>query len=68
MNELHVQGISVSVIVTSRTILNDIIQMHREIADCKEKEEAKKKELADLEEMHKNKLEELEAVKVIMLV
>ena len=51
----------------SRTILNDLIQMQREIVDCKENEEAKKKELVELEEAHKNKLEELEAVKVIML-
>lgn len=64
---LRVQGISVCVIVLNRTILNDLIQMQREIVDCKDKEEAKKKELVELEEAHKNKLEELEAVKVIML-
>lgn len=52
--------------VERRTILNDLIQMQQEIVDCKEKEEAKKKELADLEVMHKSKLEELEAVKVIL--
>ena len=52
--------------VESRTILNDLIQMQQEIVDCKEKEEAKKKELADLEVTHKSKLEELEAVKVTL--
>lgn len=58
--------VSTGVSVESRTILNDLIQMQREIVDCKEKEEAKKKELADLEVMHKSKLEELEAVKVLV--
>ena len=58
--------VSTGVSVESRTILNDLIQMQQEIVDCKEKEEAKKKELADLEVMHKSKLEELEAVKVIL--
>ena len=57
--------VSARVIVESRTILNDLIQMQREIVDCKEKEEAKKKELADLEVAHKSKLEELETVKAI---
>ena len=57
--------VSTGVSVESRTILNDLIQMQQEIVDCKEKEEAKKKELADLEVMHKSKLEELEAVKVL---
>lgn len=52
--------------VESRTILNDLIQMQQEIVDCKEKEEAKKKELVDLEVTHKSKLEELEAVKVLV--
>lgn len=58
--------VSTGVSVESRTILNDLIQMQQEIIDCKEKEEAKKKELADLEVMHKSKLEELEAVKVLV--
>ena len=58
--------VSTGVSVESRTILNDLIQMQQEIVDCKEKEEAKKKELADLEVMHKSKLEELEAVKVLV--
>ena len=58
--------VSTGVSVESRTILNDLIQMQREIVDCKEKEEAKKKELADLEVTHKSKLEELEAVKVLV--
>lgn len=58
--------VSTGVSVERRTILNDLIQMQQEIVDCKEKEEAKKKELADLEVMHKSKLEELEAVKVIL--
>ena len=58
--------VSTGVSVESRTILNDLIQMQQEIVDCKEKEEAKKKELADLEVMHKSKLEELEAVKVFV--
>ena len=40
--------------------------MQQEIVDCKEKEEAKKKELVDLEVTHKSKLEELEAVKVLV--
>lgn len=52
--------------VERRTILNDLIQMQQEIVDCKEKEEAKKKELTDLEVAHKSKLEELEAVKVLV--
>ena len=52
--------------VERRTILNDLIQMQQEIVDCKEKEEAKKKELADLEVAHKSKLEELEAMKVFV--
>lgn len=42
--------------VESRTILNDLIQMQREIVDCKEKEEAKKKELADLEVTHQEQV------------
>lgn len=58
--------VSTGVSVESRTILNDLIQMQQEIVDCKEKEEAKKKELADLEVTHKSKLEELEAVKVLV--
>ena len=58
--------VSTGVSVESRTILNDLIQMQREIVDCKEKEEAKKKELVDLEVTHKSKLEELEAVKVLV--
>lgn len=58
--------VSTGVSVERRTILNDLIQMQQEIADCKEKEEAKKKELADLEVAHKSKLEELEAVKVFV--
>lgn len=58
--------VSTGVSVESRTILNDLIQMQQEIVDCKEKEEAKKKELADLEVMHKSKLDELEAVKVLV--
>lgn len=58
--------VSTGVSVESRTILNDLIQMQQEIVDCKEKEEAKKKELVDLEVTHKSKLEELEAVKVLV--
>lgn len=58
--------VSTGVSVERRTILNDLIQMQQEIVDCKEKEEAKKKELADLEVTHKSKLEELEAVKVLV--
>ena len=58
--------VSTGVSVERRTILNDLIQMQQEIVDCKEKEEAKKKELADLEVTHKSKLEELEAVKVFV--
>ena len=36
--------VSTGVSVERRTILNDLIQMQQEIVDCKEKEEAKKKE------------------------